>query len=87
MSASNIKYQVQNWAAEITLILNGLKIQVISHQVITGERGENYCETLLPLSNAMIRSSQEVCRSRKELLTVLIYHVTKSTYYESLSVT
>ena len=35
----------------------------------------------------MIRNFQEVCQLRKQILTVLIYHVTKSTYYESLSVT
>ena len=61
--------------------------QVISHKVITGEQGKTYYETLPAPWNAMIRNSQEACRSRKQILTVLIYHVTKSTYYESLIVT
>ena len=49
--------------------------QVIPHQVITGEQGKKYCETCRSLSNAMIRNSQEACRSRKQILRVLIYHV------------
>ena len=62
-------------------------LQVISHQVITGEQGKKYCETLVaPFERHDSEFSVDV-RSRKKNLTVLIYHVIKSTYYESLSVT
>ena len=40
------------------------------------EQGKKYCETLPALSNAMIRNAQETYRSRKQILRVLIYHVT-----------
>ena len=60
--------------------------QVISHQVITGEQGKKYCATLpAPFERHDSEFSRGV-QIGKEIMTVLIYHVTKSTYYESLNV-
>ena len=49
-----------------------------------GNKVKSIVKLCRPLSNAMIWNSQEACRSRKQIMTVLIYHVTNSTYYESL---